>query len=190
MLDSLIENGPDMLIELAIATDADRERLENLLELYIHDFSEILGSAPRENGRFGYDGLDAYWKEPGRFPFLIRADAQLAGFALVARGSQVTGDATVLDVAEFFVVRGLRRHGLGMAAAARVFSSFAGTWEVRVMEQNAGAQAFWERAVSSFTNGCFELCTWRSPRGRDFRVFRFVSPSIGGVQRVDAPTRG
>ncbi len=166
-----------MLVELAIATEADRERLENLLELYLHDFSEILGNAPRENGRFGYDGLNAYWKEPGRFPFLIRADGQLAGLALVARGSQVSGDATVFDLAEFFVVRGLRRRGVGAAAAARVFSSFAGTWEVRVMEQNVGAQTFWECAVSSFTNGRFELCAWHSPRGRAFRVFRFVSPS-------------
>jgi predicted acetyltransferase len=166
-----------MLVELAIATDADRERLQNLLELYIHDFSEMLGSGPREDGRFGYDGLDAYWKDPGRFPFLIRADAQLAGFALVARGSQVSGDAVVFDVAEFFVVRGLRRRGVASAAAASLFSSFAGTWEVRVMEQNANAQAFWERAVSSFTKGRFELFTWRSPRGRDFRVFRFVSPA-------------
>lgn len=165
-----------MLVELTIATDADRERLENLLELYIHDFSEILGHGPRENGRFGYDGLDAYWNEPGRFPFLIRADGQLAGFALVSRGSQVSGDATVFDVVEFFVVRGLRRRGVGAAAATRLFSSLAGTWEVRVMEQNAGAQAFWKRAVSSFTNASFESFTWRSQRGRDFRVFRFVSP--------------
>ena len=164
-----------MLVELAIATDADRERLENLLELYLHDCSEILGYGPRENGRFGYDGLDAYWNEPGRFPFLIRADGQLAGFALVARGSQVSGDATVFDVVEFFVVRGLRRRGVGATAAARVFSSFAGTWEVRVMEENAGARAFWERAVSSFTTGTFESFMWRSQRGRDFRVFRFVS---------------
>jgi predicted acetyltransferase len=166
-----------MFVELAMATEADRERLENLLELYIHDFSEILGYGPRENGRFGYDGLDAYWKEAGRFPFLIRAAAQLAGFALVARGSQISGDATVFDLAEFFVVRGLRRRGVGLAAGARLFASFAGTWEVRVMEQNAGAWAFWEHAVSSFTNGRFEVCTWRSPRGRDFRVFRFVSPA-------------
>jgi len=163
-----------MHIELVTATHADRARIENLLELYLHDFSEILGFTPGENGRFGYADLDLYWNASGRFPFLIRADGQLAGFALVAQGSQVSGDPAVLDVAEFFVVRGLRRRGVGAAAAVRVFESFPGTWEVRVMEQNAGAQVFWERVVSSFTQGRFESCTWRSKRGTSFRVLRFV----------------
>ena len=164
-----------MHVELLTATPADRERLENLLEFYLHDFSEILGYAPRENGRFGYDRLDAYWSESGRFPFLIRADSQLAGFALVSQGSLVSGDPAVFDVTEFFVVRGLRRHGVGLAAALQVFASFLGTWEVRVLERNVGAQPFWERAVSSFTHGRFESCLWRSARGRSFRVFRFAN---------------
>ena len=162
-------------IELIKATQADQQRLENLIELYLLDFSEILGFTPGENGRFGYP-LAPYWSEPGRFPFLIRADGQLAGFALVSSGSQVSGDPAVFDVAEFFVVRGLRRHGVGLAAALRVFASFAGTWEVRVMERNTGAQVFWERAVSASTKGSFESFAWQSERGTSFRVYRFVSP--------------
>ena len=163
-----------MLIELTRATPADRERLENLLELYVHDFSEILEVTPGENGRFGYP-LAPYWTEPGRFPFLVRADGRLAGFALVALGSQVSGDPAVFDMAEFFVVRGLRRHGVGLAAALRVFASNPGTWEVRVIQRNAGALPFWEQAVPTFTNGAFESFTWTSERGRSFRVYRFVS---------------
>jgi predicted acetyltransferase len=165
-----------MAIELVSATPADQQRLENLLELYLHDFSEILEFSPDENGRFGYPSLALYWSEPERFPFLIRAEGRLAGFALVARGSQVSGDPTVFDVAEFFVVRGLRRHGVGFAAALHLFAGFPGTWEVRVMERNAGAQLFWERAVASFTKGNFESSMWRSPRGSNVRVFRLTSP--------------
>jgi predicted acetyltransferase len=163
-------------IDLIRATPADQQRLQNLIELYLHDFSEILGFTPDENGRFGYP-LDPFWREAGRFPFLIRSDGQLAGFTLISLGSQVSGDPTVFDVTEFFVVRGLRRHGVGVAAAHRVFASFTGTWEVRVMEQNTGAQAFWERAVSAFTKETYESFTWQSPRGTSFRVYRFVSPS-------------
>ena len=163
-----------MHVELTAATHTDRERIENLMELYSHDFSEILGLTPREDGRFGYPDLERYWNEPGRFPFIIRADRQLAGFALVQRGSRISGDPDVYDVAEFFVVRGLRRHGVGSAAAVRVFESFPGTWEIRVMEQNVGAAVFWERTISALTHGAFESCAWRSERGRNFRVFRFV----------------
>ena len=162
-------------IDLIRATQEDQERLANLLELYVHDFSEILDLTPGDDGRFGYP-LAPYFSDAGRFPFLIRADGRLAGFALIWAGSQVTGDPKVFDVAEFFVVRGLRRHGVGQAAALRVFASFAGTWEVRVIEQNVGALVFWERAVSAFTKGRHESLTWRSDRGRTFRVYRFVSP--------------
>jgi len=163
-------------IDLIRATQADQQRLENLIELYVHDFSEIMGFIPGEDGRFGYP-LAPYWSESGRFPFLIRADGQLAGFALVSSGSQVSGDPAVFDVAEFFVVRGIRRHGVGLAAAHRVFASFSGTWEVRVMDRNTGARVFWERAVSAFTSGTFDSFAWQSQRGTDFRVYRFVRPS-------------
>lgn len=145
------------------------------MELYLHDFSEILGLTPGNDGRFGYP-LAPYWSDAGRSPFLIRADGQPAGFVLVSLGSQVTGDPNVFDVAEFFVVRGVRRHGVGLATALRVFASFPGTWEVRVIEQNVGALIFWERAVSAFTKGRFESIAWRSERGRNFRVYRFASP--------------
>jgi len=162
-------------IDLIRATRADQQRLANLLELYVHDFSEILGLTPDNDGRFGYP-LAPYFSDAGRFPFLIRTDSRLAGFALVASGSQVTGDASVFDVAEFFVVRGFRRHHVGQAAALRLFASFAGTWEVRVIEQNVGALVFWERAVSAFTRRRHESFMFRSDRGRTFRVYRFVSP--------------
>jgi predicted acetyltransferase len=165
----------EMNVEVVKAGPGDRLRLENLMELYLHDFSEILHYAPHDDGRFGYDRLDVYWSEAGRYPFLIWADRRLAGFALVARGSVVSGDPSVFDMAEFFVVRGLRRHGVGATAAAHVFSSLAGTWEVRVLELNAAAQLFWDRAVSSFTDGAFEVGTWCSDAARDFRVFRFIS---------------
>jgi predicted acetyltransferase len=172
-----------MHIELVSATLADRERLENLFELYLHDFSELLGYAPGEDGRFGYPPLDLYWKERGRFPFLIRADGRLAGFVLVASGSQVSGDPDVFDMAEFFVVRGLRRHGVGLAAAAQAFAAFPGTWEVRVMGQNTAAQRFWERAVPRFAPGRFAAFAWRSARGSDWQVFRFVSPGVTAPSR-------
>jgi predicted acetyltransferase len=165
-----------MQIELVRAALADQPRIANLLELYLHDFSEIVGFAPDDDGHFGYAGLDAYWTEPGRHPFLIRAGGELAGFALIGQGSQVSGDPAVFDVAEFFIVRGMRRRGAGSAAAAAVFAAFAGPWEVRVMSANHGALPFWERAISDFTRGRFESIAWHSPRDTAFRVFRFAGP--------------
>ncbi|HYL98957.1 MAG TPA: GNAT family N-acetyltransferase, partial [Blastocatellia bacterium] len=87
--------------------------LANLLELYIHDFSELIDLKIGPDGRFGYPRLPLYWKEPNRYPFLIKVDGHWAGFALVSRGSQVSADEEVWDLAEFFVLRGYRRLGIG-----------------------------------------------------------------------------
>src|SRR5262245_2534065 len=81
----------------------------NLLELYAHDFSELMDLQLGADGRFGYQPLPLYWTEPTRHPFLFTVNGYWAGFALVSRGSQISGDETVWDMAEFFIVRGYRR---------------------------------------------------------------------------------
>jgi predicted acetyltransferase len=75
--------------------------LANLLELYAHDFSEFHSLGIGADGRFGYKSLPLYWSDPNRYPFLVRVDGKLAGLALVKRGSEITGNPTVWDMAEF-----------------------------------------------------------------------------------------
>ena len=137
--------------ELIPATPQQQSILANLLELYAHDFSEFHPVALGPDGRFGYQDLPLYWQEPGRFPFLVKVDGQLAGFVLVKRGPQFTSSAIVWDIVEFFVARGYRRRGIGSEIAHQVWRRFPGPWQVRVMESNTTALHFWQRAITSFT---------------------------------------
>ncbi len=164
-----------MNVELVPALESDQPRLENLLELYVHDFSELLGLTPGEDGRFSYPKLPTYFREEGRAPFLLRADGRLSGFALASRGSLVSGDPDVWDVSEFFVVRGVRRRGVGLAAAEALFRARAATWEVRVMDLNASARRFWDRTIEQVTEGRYTLEPWRREDGSPWHVFRFRS---------------
>jgi hypothetical protein len=52
-------------VTLQPATVADAALLTNLLELYVHDLSEIFPVTIGADGRFGYPKLDLYWSEPG-----------------------------------------------------------------------------------------------------------------------------
>jgi predicted acetyltransferase len=90
------------------------------LELYAHDFSEFRNLDIGENGRFGYRFLPLYWSEPDRHPFLIRMDGKLVGLAFVKKWSEVSGNRAVWDMAEFFIVRGCRRRGIGTQVAHEV----------------------------------------------------------------------
>jgi predicted acetyltransferase len=162
-----------MDVELREASISDAPVLANLLSLYLHDFSEVFGGPPGPDGRFDYDRLPLYFEEPGRTALFIRADGALAGFALVVRGSVVSGAPEVWDLSEFFVVRGLRRRGVGGLAASEVFRRFAGAWEVRALDRNPGASEFWTRAIEEHTDGAFEMEPWTSETGSTWKVFRF-----------------
>src|SRR5947209_454946 len=106
-------------VTLEVAAASQRPTLENLFQLYTHDFSDFwVGREDgelEEDGRFpAYVHLDSYWTEPERTPYLIRAGGHLAGFALVNRFSH-SGLPLDFAIAEFFVARKHRRGGVGFA---------------------------------------------------------------------------
>jgi predicted acetyltransferase len=148
--------------------------LANLLELYCHDMSEFIDLELRADGRFHYPWLRHYWQEEGRYPYLVRVDGQPAGVVLVSRGSRISGDADVWDMAEFFIVRKYRRLGLGRQAARLVWSERPGKWEVRVLVQNAPAVRFWEAATGGCSATRTQVTSAEAPEKR-WHVFSFRS---------------
>jgi len=142
---------PAAHIEVIAAAREQEPVLANLLELYAHDFSEFHNIELGADGRFGYKYLPLYWEEPDRHPYIVKFGGKLAGFVLLKKGSEVTGNEDVWDVAEFFIVRGYRRRGLGMKVAHEVWRRYPGRWEVRVMGSNHSAKEFWESAITGFT---------------------------------------
>ena len=142
---------PSAMVQITPATLEQQPVLSNLYQLYIHDFTDFLEQPLRKDGRFDYDPLSAYWAEPDRFPFFVWVGEQLSGFALIKKGSHFSGRADVWDMADFFVVRGVRRKGVGCSVAKLIWQQFAGQWEIRVITTNVPAQHFWARAISQFT---------------------------------------
>ena len=142
-----------MSVDLSVATPDQRGVLENLFQLYVHDFTENWRGMSR--GELGDDGLFApyaplplYWTEAGRIPLLIRVDGHLAGFALLNANGHL-GLPVDRNMAEFFIVRKHRRGGVGSAAVHAIFDRYPGIWEAAVVRTNTGALAFWERAIAS-----------------------------------------
>jgi predicted acetyltransferase len=124
----------------------DKPVLANLLELYMHDFSEFTGWDISEHGLYGYRYLDHYWTESGRHPFLVRVNGQLAGFALVT--ILVLDERSEIWMSEFFILRKYRRQGIGEAVARQLFDQFPGQWSVAQMDRNVAAQRFWRALIN------------------------------------------
>ena len=169
------ENSPLPLLEVLPATPEQEPILANLLELYAHDFSEFIDLRLGPDGRFGYPWLPLYLSEETRYPFLVKVDGELAGLVFVVRGSRITRDPKIWDMAEFFIVRRYRRRGVGAAVARKVWERFPGLWEVRVVEGNEPAYAFWRAATRAFTNSAVQEHS-TIIEGKRWSVFSFVSP--------------
>lgn len=155
-----------MEIELRTPSRSDRQLIRRMMELYLHDFSEFDGQDLDEHGCFGYGDLDYFWFEPTHAAFLVTADKKLAGFALIDNEVLVKGSERSLT--EFFIMRKYRRRGVGKQVAFEVFQRFPAKWEVRVIEENESAQAFWRQIITEFTCGefrekAFDNDEWRGP---------------------------
>lgn len=159
---------------LVLRAEAEQQDVvANLLELYAHDFSEFVDLQLQPGGRFGYPDLSRYWRDEGRFPFLVTVDGHLGGCVLVSRGSRISADPGVWDMAEFFIVRRYRKRGIGAAVAHEIWRRFPGPWEVRVLESNPPARAFWGAAVRTFAHSVEARMI--QVQAKRWQVFSFVS---------------
>ncbi len=149
-------NDQSATVEVRPATQQAQPALSNLYQLYIHDFTDFVQQPLGDDGRFDYDPLPPYWSESNRFPFIVWVDAKLAGFALVKKGSDFSGKTEVWDMADFFVVRGVRGKGVGYSVAKSIWQQFPGPWEVRVITANVPARQFWAKAISRFLGKTIE----------------------------------
>lgn len=137
-----------MNVELSPVEERHKSVLANLLQLYLHDLSEYGGHELTPHAAFGYRFLDHYFIEEAREACFVTAEGRLAGFALTRRL-----DDGARQVAEFFILRGHRRTGLGRAAAHRMFHRHPGEWELVFDHANRAAARFWPATVAAVAAG-------------------------------------
>lgn len=137
----------------AAGTD-DRKVLERLWLMFRHDMSEFDGRPPQADGSFGDQRLRAALGEPGWAAYLMLSGEQPVGFAFVRALDTPT---RVLN--SFFVVRGVRRTGVGLAAVRDVLARHPGPWEIAFQDANAGAVRFWRRVATAVAGAA-----WREER--------------------------
>jgi len=119
-------------VTLRRATLEERDEVGRLLADYLFEF----------DGRTDpYPYLDAYWQEPKRLPFLIETGGDSIGLCLI----RVRDGGW--EIAEFTVVAGRRRDGIGRAAVealARLARAAGATHLLaKVHPDNTEALPFW-----------------------------------------------
>jgi predicted acetyltransferase len=136
---------PSQPVELIPVDRSHRAVLENLGQLHRHDLSEAYRHLPNPDGTFNNRRLDLFLAgtDPARRAWLITASGALCGFVMTAAADD--GGQTISD---FFIVRALRRTGVGRKAARQVITMFPGRWSIGFQSYNPGVQRFWSQVAS------------------------------------------
>jgi predicted acetyltransferase len=119
--------------------------------------------------------------EPERSPFLVRVDGKLAGFVLVARYDYLTGIKDTWVMAEFFIMRKYRLHGIGEYVACHIFNQFPGDWQVGQINKILQQQ---RRKVIARYSQNFKNTTSNNETCGPIQVF---TPCHSGIEQGDLP---
>jgi predicted acetyltransferase len=139
-------------LELHKARPDDFPAVQQMLELYQYELSDIWHQDADAEAKYGYD-LQRH-KHGERFhAYVVLQDAQYAGLALVAPAIVTRKEGEWME--QFFILKKYRGSGVGRALAEYVLRCHPGAWEVGQMPENLPAQAFWRRVISTFTDGEF-----------------------------------
>jgi predicted acetyltransferase len=126
--------------------------LEQLLELYQYDLSDIWLQDLDEHGRYGFD-LTRHKRAEGSRAYIAREGKQYVGFALTAPAIVTRTEGTWME--QFFILKRYRRSGAGRALAKHVLQAHPGAWEIGQIEGNSAAYAFWRKVIGEATGGQF-----------------------------------
>jgi predicted acetyltransferase len=123
-----------------------REYLDYMGQFFeIHDFDSWCKGALKN--------LQLYSIADDRHIFILKESEPIIGFALVNKHFRFNTDG--FAVAEFYIHKNHEKKGYGHKLAEHVFAQFTGNWEVAVTLKNKSALVFWEKVVSSYTDGMF-----------------------------------
>jgi len=130
---------------------ADRGIITALFQPYLHDIAATSHWPIGTDGLYAYpaDLLPPYWDAPEtHFPYIIYVADEIAGFCLVRKDPS---DGKLWDMGQFFVLRKFRRAGIGYTAFQAATHRHPGQWQVRVLDSNAPAYAFWRNSITQLT---------------------------------------
>ena len=129
-----------MIIE--IIKKEEEYRLENLLQLYLHDLSLNFPLEFDSNTcKYNYESLDKYFNEKGNYAYFIRKDDSIIGFALI------NSKDNVYILQELFILNNYKNQGYGENTVKIILNKHKGQWKIKVVPNSKKAFNFWKKTI-------------------------------------------
>ncbi len=139
-----------MNIELDKITLKEKDKLEKLLQLYLHDLSLFFSIAfDSDRCEYEYD-LNKYFGD--NYAYFIKSNDDILGFILIDDNKENN-----YEISEMFVLNNYRENKIGEKAAVEIFDKYKGNWTIKVVPLSPKAELFWKKTVDNYTKGNFKL---------------------------------
>lgn len=127
-----------MNIELIKVNKNEKEKLEKLLQLYLHDLSIYFPlDFDSEKCEYKYD-LDKYFNND--FAYFIKFDNNILGFILIDNNGESN-----YEISEMFVLNNYKNKKVGTISV------------IKAVPKSEIAEKFWVKVISEYTNNNYEL---------------------------------
>lgn len=144
-----------MNIRLDAVQPHEKDALFRLLQYSLYEESADDLNEIGSDALFDYPWFELYFTDDDRWAYFIREQEtdRLLGFVMVRRRE----DRPVFMIAEFMVLPGCRRRGVGQQAAIACFERFRGQWEVSPALGSERAYRFWKRTIDGYTGNQYRF---------------------------------
>lgn len=137
-------------LQLCPVSPSGKERLWSLLQECLTELSSHYGDSADDQGHFPYPYFEDYFSQPSRRAYFLVQGGRSVGFALLNQHSPL-GRNPDWAMAEFYISPAHRRMGLARQAAALLFQSHPGRWELKFSRENTAARRFWLSVTGAFS---------------------------------------
>jgi len=152
-----------MAVRISTGTEPDELAVRNMLVAYLNELAAWdPGLLMNDVGlavwrEFGLPGprtaVEAarhnWWIRDTCERLVIREDDAAVGFAVVASPPEHLDEAFDHEFVDFYVAPKARGRGVGRFAVDHLLAERPGSWVLFTLDGNAGAQAFWRRALAA-----------------------------------------
>ena len=164
----------ELNIKIQKGTKENLKIARNLVHYYIYDMGIPMGWDPREDGVFdGCDEMAENWTNEKYHSYLIYNGEIPIGFAVV---KELDENEIEYEIEEFFVLRRYRKKNIGKKIAVKLFESFKGRWQIRILKQNTPAISFWKRVLTTYTNNKYKYkeIIYKCPYSGNWEMIKYT----------------
>ena len=130
---------------LTVVLEKEKNILENMLQLYLHDISSDFSiSFNNLSGKYIYDDLNKYFNTLNK-AYFIKENDDIVGFIFV----DLIDNMFILQ--EFFVLNNYKGKHYGEKAVFELFYNIKGNWVIKVLPNSRRAESFWIKTISKYT---------------------------------------